>query len=80
MKKDGSPRKIVYPLAMDNWDEREREAINGVVDSNRFTMGEQVKLFESEVATKFGSKFAVMVNWIIRQLPHASGRQNLIAG
>jgi len=47
---------------MDNWDEREREAINQVVKSNRFTMGEQVKLFESEVAAKFGSKFAVMVN------------------
>ncbi len=47
---------------MDNWDEREREAISQVVKSNRFTMGEQVRLFESEVAAKFGSKFAVMVN------------------
>lgn len=51
-----------YPLAMDNWDEQERDAIDRVVRSNRFTMGEQVKLFESEVAEKFGSRFAVMVN------------------
>lgn len=62
MQKEESPRKLNYPLAMDNWDEREREAINQVVKSNRFTMGEQVKIFESEVAAKFGSKFAVMVN------------------
>jgi len=62
MQRNESPNELIYPLAMDNWDEREREAINQVVNSNRFTMGEQVKLFESEVAAKFGSKFAVMVN------------------
>ena len=54
--------KLNYPLAMDNWDQLERDAIHRVVESNRFTMGEQVKLFESEVAAKFGSRFAVMVN------------------
>jgi dTDP-4-amino-4,6-dideoxygalactose transaminase len=62
MQRKKSPSKLIYPLAMDNWDEREREAISQVVKSNRFTMGEQVRLFESEVAAKFGSKFAVMVN------------------
>lgn len=62
MQRNEAPNKLIYPLAMDNWDEREREAISQVVKSNRFTMGEQVKLFESEVAAKFGSKFAVMVN------------------
>lgn len=62
MESEKSLNNLNYPLAMDNWDEREREAINQVVKSNRFTMGEQVKLFESEVAAKFGSKFAVMVN------------------
>lgn len=62
MEREKSPPKLKYPLAMDNWDERELEAVNQVVKSNRFTMGEQVKLFESEVAAKFGSKFAVMVN------------------
>ncbi len=62
MKRDKLFEKINYPLAMDNWDEQEREAIAQVVGTNRFTMGEQVKLFESEVAAKFGSRFAVMVN------------------
>lgn len=62
MQRDELPNNLNYPLAMDNWDDREREAIDRVVKSNRFTMGEQVKLFESEVAAKFGSRFAVMVN------------------
>ena len=62
MKKHESAQELRYPLAMDNWDEQERKAIDQVVKSNRFTMGEQVKLFESEVAAKFGSRFAVMVN------------------
>lgn len=62
MQRDVTSNKLSYPLAMDNWDDQEREAIDRVVKSNRFTMGEQVKLFESEVAAKFGSRFAVMVN------------------
>ncbi len=62
MKRDAAPNKLSYPLAMDNWDDREREAIDRVVKSNRFTMGEQVKGFESELAAKYGSRFAVMVN------------------
>jgi CDP-6-deoxy-D-xylo-4-hexulose-3-dehydrase len=62
MSKHESAPALHYPLAMDNWDEQERQAIDQVVKSNRFTMGEQVKLFESEVAAKFGSRFAVMVN------------------
>lgn len=62
MQRDESNGNLNYPLAMDNWDERERAAIDQVVKSNRFTMGQQVKLFESEVAAKFGSRFAVMVN------------------
>lgn len=62
MRREELTNKLNYPLAMDNWDDREREAIDLVVKSNRFTMGEQVKLFESEIAEKFGSRFAVMVN------------------
>ena len=62
MQRDSSNEKLNYPLAMDNWDQLERDAIRRVVESNKFTMGEQVKLFESEVAAKFGSRFAVMVN------------------
>ena len=57
MQTDRSPEILNYPLAMDNWDEQELDAINRVVQSNRFTMGEQVKYFESEVAVKFGSRF-----------------------
>lgn len=62
VQRDKPSEMLNYPLAMDNWDEQERDAIDRVVRSNRFTMGEQVKLFESEVAAKFGSRFAVMVN------------------
>jgi len=53
---------LTYPLAADNWDELEIEAMQRVIKSNRYTMGTEVSLFESEVANKFGSKFAVMVN------------------
>lgn len=62
MKKEETSARLHYPLAMDNWDDRERAAIHLVVKSNRYTMGEQVKLFESAVASRFGSRFAVMVN------------------
>ena len=54
--------KIIYPLAMDNWDGEELEAIQQVIVSNRFSMGYQVAEFEREIALKFGSKHAVMVN------------------
>lgn len=53
---------ISFPLAMDNWDERETQAITRTIKSNRLTMGQNVLKFEEEVAAKFGSRFAVMVN------------------
>lgn len=53
---------INYPLAADTWDEKEYEAINRVIKSNRFTIGPEVEMFEQEFAEYFGSKFAVMVN------------------
>lgn len=53
---------INYPLAADTWDEKEYEAINRVVESNRFTIGPEVEMFEKEFAEYFGSKYAVMVN------------------
>lgn len=53
---------ISFPLAMDNWDDRETQAIISTVKSNRLTMGQNVRMFEEEVAAKFGSKFSVMVN------------------
>lgn len=54
--------QIFYPLAADNWGKEELLAIREVVDSNLFTMGKKVIKFESEVALKFNSKHAVMVN------------------
>ena len=53
---------IDYPLATDTWDEKEYNAINRVIKSNRFTMGPEVEMFENEFANFFGSKYAVMVN------------------
>lgn len=51
-----------FPLAMDSWDEQEKEAINKVVQSGLFTMGKKVKKFEEEFSNYIGSKYSVMVN------------------
>lgn len=53
---------INYPLATDTWDDKEYEAINRVINSNRFTMGPEVEMFEKDFAEYFESKYAVMVN------------------
>ena len=53
---------INYPLAADTWDEKEYGAINRVIESNRFTIGPEVEMFEKEFAEYFGTKYAVMVN------------------
>ena len=53
---------VVYPLATSSWGTEEIDAINDVVASGRFTMGEKVAQFEKEFAEYFGSKYAVMVN------------------
>ena len=39
----------VYSLATSSWDTEEIDAINDVVASGRFTMGEQVAQFEKEL-------------------------------
>ncbi|KMP12507.1 pyridoxamine 5-phosphate oxidase [Candidatus Nitromaritima sp. SCGC AAA799-C22] len=49
-----------YSLAESSWGEEEIEAMRRVIDGDRFTMGEQVKRFESAFAGKFGAKYAVM--------------------
>ena len=51
-----------YPLASNSWDERELDAIQSVIDSNMYTMGERVEKFENEFATEMGCKHAIMVN------------------
>ena len=51
-----------YPLASDNWDQREKDALYRVIESNRFTMGTEVKEFEQQLAKFHGVKHAVMTN------------------
>ncbi|MGI8943739.1 MAG: DegT/DnrJ/EryC1/StrS family aminotransferase [Qipengyuania sp.] len=51
-----------FPLATSSWDEDEYAAIQRVIDSDRFTMGPEVKAFETQFAEHFGSRYAVMVN------------------
>jgi len=51
-----------YSLASDSWGNEEIEAINVVVKSNRFTMGEKVKTFEAEFSKYFNVNHALMLN------------------
>lgn len=53
---------IKYPLASSTWDEKEIEAIHGVIAKDMYTMGAGVKQFEENFATYVKSKYAVMVN------------------
>ena len=51
-----------YPTAFQSWGEEERAAIDRVLRSGRFTMGDEVRAFEEEFAAFHGMKHAVMVN------------------
>lgn len=51
-----------YSLSDDTWTEEELDAIQRVVESNRFTMGQEVNEFEELFAKFFKTKYAVMVN------------------
>ncbi|WP_449044310.1 DegT/DnrJ/EryC1/StrS family aminotransferase [Paracoccus versutus] len=51
-----------FPLASSSWDEAERDALQRVIASDRFTMGPEVAAFEAEFARFAGSRHAVMVN------------------
>lgn len=53
---------INYGLTCDTWNEDELQAIQRVIASKRFTMGPEVKRFESDFAGSMGKKYAVMVN------------------
>jgi CDP-6-deoxy-D-xylo-4-hexulose-3-dehydrase len=53
---------MVYELSSTSWGQEELDAMQRVLRSGRFTMGEQVRLFEDEFAAHFGMKHAVMVN------------------
>lgn len=51
-----------YPLATATWDEAEHAALQRVIQSGMFTMGAEVKAFESAFGDYIGSRHAVMVN------------------
>lgn len=51
-----------YPTAFTSWGAEEREAIQRVIASDRFTMGAEVEAFEAEFAEYHGMKHCVMVN------------------
>ena len=53
---------IKYQLASSTWDEKELEAIQGVIARDTYTMGESVKQFEEDFAKFVNAKYAVMVN------------------
>jgi len=49
-------------LAYSTWDEKEIFAMNDVINSGRFTMGERVEEFEANFSKFIGTKYSVMVN------------------
>lgn len=51
-----------YELASSTWDETELQAMQNVIQSGKFTMGERVREFETQFAAHVGAKYAVMVN------------------
>ncbi len=53
---------FIHPLATSTWDEAELAAIQRVIASDRYTMGDHVAEFERQFAAHIGSKYAVMVN------------------
>lgn len=53
---------MFYELASSSWGTEEIEAMQRVIASGMFTMGENVRRFEAEFARKFGVKHALMVS------------------
>ena len=51
-----------YKLASSTWDSREIDAIQKVIDSGNFSMGDQVRCYEKDFARFFGSKYCVMTS------------------
>jgi len=51
-----------YELASSSWDEKEIEAINKVIKTDNYTMGNFVKEFEKDFAKFTQNKYCVMVN------------------
>jgi len=53
---------MFYELASSSWGSEEIEAIQRVIASGMFTMGQHVRRFEEQFARKFGVKHALMVS------------------
>ena len=53
---------MFYPLTSTTWGEEEAQAYRQVFESDRFTMGDCVKQFETDFARKVGSRYAVMTS------------------
>lgn len=51
-----------FPLADTTWGQEELDSMHRVIDSGKFTMGENVAEFERQFARYVGSKYCVMVN------------------
>lgn len=51
-----------YSLAVNTWGKEELSAIQDVIDSGNYTMGEKVKKFEKEFSSYFNCYDSVMVN------------------
>lgn len=51
-----------FPLATASWDKEELDAMQRVIASGMFTMGENVRAFERDFADYIGSRHCVMVN------------------
>ena len=51
-----------YKLASSTWDNKEIEAIQRVIQSDKYSMGAEVKEYEHKFAEYVGSKYAVMVS------------------
>ena len=51
-----------YKLASNTWDEKEIQAIQSVVDSGIYSMGDFVSKYEKDFANFFNTKYSVMVN------------------
>lgn len=53
---------MFYELAADSWGHEERAAIERVLASGRYTMGDEVAAFEKAFAAYHGRKYALMTN------------------
>lgn len=51
-----------FPLATTSWDQEEHDAIQRVIASGMYSMGENVRAFEHDFAQYIGSQHCVMVN------------------